>query len=136
MDTPTSSILDKNSIHAVSKLFKIISDPTRISILFLLQQQELSVGAITISLEMEQSAISHQLRTLKEARLVKARREGKTIFYSLDDIHVFSILEQVLTHVREIEDLEKAKASNCRFPLQKCLHHIRSHLRFRRLHFY
>ena len=105
MDTPTSSILDKNSIHAVSKLFKIISDPTRISILFLLQQQELSVGAITISLEMEQSAISHQLRTLKEARLVKARREGKTIFYSLDDIHVFSILEQVLTHVREIEEL-------------------------------
>lgn len=104
MDTPIPSILDKNSIHAVSKLFKIISDPTRISILFLLQQ-ELSVGAITISLEMEQSAISHQLRTLKEARLVKARREGKTIFYSLDDIHVFSILEQVLTHVREIEDL-------------------------------
>ena len=89
--------------------FKIISDPTRISILFLLQQQELSVGAITISLEMEQSAISHQLRTLKEARLVKARREGKTIFYSLDDIHVFSILEQVLTHVKEIEDLEESE---------------------------
>ncbi|MDD4448549.1 ArsR/SmtB family transcription factor [Trichococcus shcherbakoviae] len=109
MDTPTPSILDKNSIHAVSKLFKIISDPTRISILFLLQQQELSVGAITIALEMEQSAISHQLRTLKEARLVKARREGKTIFYSLDDIHVFSILEQVLTHVKEIEDLEESE---------------------------
>ena len=109
MDTPTSSILDKNSSHAVSKLFKIISDPTRISILFLLQQQELSVGAITIALEMEQSAISHQLRTLKEARLVKARREGKTIFYSLDDIHVFSILEQVLTHVKEIEDLEESE---------------------------
>ena len=105
MDRATSFILDKNSIFAVSKLFKIISDPTRISIFFLLQQQELSVGAITIALEMEQSAISHQLRTLKEARLVKARREGKTIFYSLDDIHVFSILEQVLTHVREIEDL-------------------------------
>lgn len=109
MDTPTPSILDKNSIHAVSKLFKIISDPTRISILFLLQQQELSVWAITIALEMEQSAISHQLRTLKEARLVKARREGKTIFYSLDDIHVFSILEQVLTHVKEIEDLEESE---------------------------
>ena len=109
MDTPTPSILDQNSIHAVSKLFKIISDPTRISILFLLQQQELSVGAITIALEMEQSAISHQLRTLKEARLVKARREGKTIFYSRDDIHVFSILEQVLTHVKEIEDLEESE---------------------------
>jgi len=67
------------------------------------------VGAITIALEMEQSAISHQLRTLKEARLVKARREGKTIFYSLDDIHVFSILEQVLTHVKEIEDLEESE---------------------------
>lgn len=103
MDIPTSAMLDKESIHSVSKIFKIISDPTRISILFLLQQQELSVGAITTSLEMEQSAISHQLKTLKEARLVKARREGKAIYYSLDDNHVFSILEQVLTHVREEE---------------------------------
>lgn len=104
MDTPTSAMLDQESIHSVSKIFKIISDPTRISILFLLQQQELSVGAITTSLGMEQSVISHQLRTLKEARLVKARREGKTILYSLDDSHVFSILEQVLTHVRESEE--------------------------------
>ncbi len=52
---------------------------------------------------MEQSAISHQLKTLKDARLVKSRREGKSMLYSLDDLHVFSILEQVLTHVSELE---------------------------------
>ena len=104
VNTPITPQLDKKSIQSVSKIFKIISDPTRISILFLLQQQELSVGSITTSLEMEQSAISHQLRTLKEARLVKARREGKAIFYSLDDPHVVHILEQVLDHVREIAE--------------------------------
>lgn len=55
---------------------------------------------------MEQSAISHQLKTLKDARLVKSRREGKSMLYSLDDLHVFSILEQVLTHVNELEKIK------------------------------
>ena len=103
MDIKKTSPIDKESILSISKLFKVISDPTRLSILFLLQKEELSVGNIVLALDMEQSAISHQLKTLKDARLVKSRREGKSMLYSLDDLHVFSILEQVLTHINELE---------------------------------
>lgn len=101
MDISATSPIDKKTIQSISKLFKVISDPTRLSILFLLQKKELSVGNIALALNMEQSAISHQLKTLKDSRLVKARREGKSMVYSLDDLHVFSILEQVLIHIKE-----------------------------------
>lgn len=104
MDIPQASPIDKETIQSISKLFKVISDPTRLSILFLLQKKEKSVGNIALALEMEQSAISHQLKTLKDSRLVKARREGKSMVYSLDDLHVFSLLKQVLIHVRETEN--------------------------------
>ena len=97
MDTSTTSPINKEKIQSISKVFKVISDPTRLSILFLLQKEELSVGNIVLALDMEQSAISHQLKILK------ARREGKSMVYSLDDLHVFSILEQVLTHINEQE---------------------------------
>ncbi|WP_035618703.1 ArsR/SmtB family transcription factor [Lacticigenium naphthae] len=92
---------DNETIQCVSKFFKVISDPTRISILFLLKKKEHNVGEIATSLNMEQSAISHQLNTLKKYKLVKSRRNGKSIFYSLDDEHVFSILEQVINHTQE-----------------------------------
>ena len=95
--------INKEKIQSISKVFKVISDPTRLSILFLLQKEELSVGNIVLALDMEQSAISHQLKILKDSRLVKTRREGKSMVYSLDDLHVFSILEQVLTHINEQE---------------------------------
>lgn len=101
MDIQEPSTINKETIQSISKLFKVISDPTRLSILFLLQQKELSVGSIVLALDKEQSAISHQLKILKDARLVKAKREGKSMIYSLDDLHVFSILEQVLSHVNE-----------------------------------
>ena len=101
MDKPAAYPVDKETIQSISKLFKVISDPTRLSILFLLQSEELSVGNIATSLDMEQSAVSHQLKTLKDSRLVKAKRAGKIVIYSLDDYHVFSILEQVSTHIEE-----------------------------------
>lgn len=88
-------------IQEISKVFKIISDPTRLSILFLLQYNELSVKSIAAALEKEQSAISHQLQTLKKSRLVKSKRDGKSMLYSLDDSHVFGVLEQVLNHINE-----------------------------------
>lgn len=103
MEQSSTSPLKKESIQEVSKIFKIISDPTRLSILFLLQKEELSVGSIAQSLNMEQSAISHQLKTLKTSRLVKSKRAGKSMIYSLDDLHIFSILEQVSTHIEEQE---------------------------------
>lgn len=103
MKPSSTSPLTNESIQEVSKIFKIISDPTRLSILFLLQKEELSVGNIAQSLSMEQSAISHQLKTLKSSRLVKSKRVGKKMIYNLDDLHIFSILEQVLTHIKEQE---------------------------------
>src|SRR5690625_1686009 len=101
MDTSTTSPINKEKIQSISKVFKVISDPTRLSILFLLQSEELSVGNIATSLDMEQSAVSHQLKTLKDSRLVKAKRAGKIVIYRLDDHHVFSILEQVSNHNEE-----------------------------------
>ena len=103
MKSSLTSPLTNEAIQEVSKIFKMISDPTRLSILFLLQKEELSVGNIAQSLSMEQSAISHQLKTLKSSRLVKSKRVGKKMIYSLDDLHIFSILEQVLTHIKEQE---------------------------------
>lgn len=103
MEISDASPLNRKTIQSISKLFKVICDPTRLSILFLLQNKELNVGSIALSLDMEQSAVSHQLKTLKDSRLVKSRRDGKNIIYSLDDIHVFSLLEQVLTHIQEQE---------------------------------
>ena len=89
MDTSTTSPINKEKIQSISKEFKVISDPTRLSILFLLQKEELSVGNIAC-IDMEQSAISHQLKILNDSRLVKARREGKAWFTVLM-IFMFSV---------------------------------------------
>ena len=80
-------------------MFKIFSDSTRIRILDILIKGELCVQDIANELEMTQSAISHQLRVLKQAHLVKSRRDGKTIYYSLADDHVMTIMAQGLEHV-------------------------------------
>lgn len=85
----------------ISDVFKVFADNTRIRILWTLFDRELCVYDISNELKMTQSAISHQLRTLKQARLVKARRDGKNTFYSLDDDHVKRIIEQVLIHLDE-----------------------------------
>ena len=89
-----------------SRLFKVLGDPSRLSILHLLEGGELNVTAISEKLDMEQSAVSHQLKTLKDARLVKARRDGKSMIYSQLDGHVYEILAQMFTHVEEAHDSE------------------------------
>ena len=83
----------------LAELYKVLGDSTRIRILDLLSRQELCVQDIADGLNMTQSAISHQLRILKQAALVKCRREGKSIFYSLADGHVQTILHQGLEHI-------------------------------------
>lgn len=88
-------------ISRLSEVFKIFGDSTRIRILWTLFDKELCVFDISETLNMSQSAISHQLRTLKQARLVKSRRNGKNTFYSLDDEHIKRIIEQVLIHIEE-----------------------------------
>lgn len=86
-------------VEKVSQLFKVLSDPTRLKILNALSEGELNVTAIGQELAMEQSAVSHQLKLLRENRVVKSRREGKTILYSLDDEHVIDILQQTFEHI-------------------------------------
>ena len=92
---------DKEVIMELSEVFKVFGDPTRIRILWALFDNEICVYDIAQKLSMTQSAISHQLRVLKQARLVKARRDGKNTFYSLDDEHVKRIIEQVMIHISE-----------------------------------
>ncbi len=87
--------------YDLSELFKVLGDYTRINILFTLQKGEICVCDIAESLNMTQSAISHQLRVLKQARLVKYRREGKTVYYSIADSHVETMLSMGIEHVSE-----------------------------------
>ena len=92
-------ILAEEEVYFLADLFKVFGDPTRIKVLYLLVKGELCVNDIAASLSMSQSSISHQLKVLKQHRLVKFRRDGKTIFYSLDDDHVVNILSQGLEHI-------------------------------------
>ncbi|MBR3266320.1 MAG: helix-turn-helix transcriptional regulator [Erysipelotrichaceae bacterium] len=94
-------IKNENTLYDVAELFKNFSDSTRIRILYLLIDEEKSVSEIAELLNMNQSAISHQLRFLKNSKLVNNRREGKTIYYSLADDHVYNIISQGIEHVEE-----------------------------------
>lgn len=95
------NIDNEEALYEVAELFKVFGDSTRIRIIFLLFQQEECVCDIAKKLGMTQSAISHQLRILKQARLVSARREGKTIFYALADHHIGTIFCQAMDHISE-----------------------------------
>lgn len=90
-----------DEVYFLSEFFKVFADSTRIKILFVLRDGEQCVNDIAATLEMSQSSISHQLRVLKQNRLVKFRRDGKTIYYSLADAHVVNILSQGLEHIEE-----------------------------------
>ena len=92
---------DEEILYDVAELIKIFGDSTRIKILYVLFESEMCVCDIAQLLNMSASAISHQLRVLKQAQLVKFRRDGKTIFYSLSDDHVRTILDQGIEHICE-----------------------------------
>lgn len=91
---------DRRDLRAASELLKALGDPTRMGILSALSGQELSVSDLTEVLGMSQSAVSHQLRILRDARMVDYRREGKSVHYSLADHHVYDLLQSSLEHVR------------------------------------
>ena len=95
------NIPPKETMEQIAELFKGFADPTRVHILSLLQAGELCVTDIAGAVELSQSAISHQLRILKQMHLIKFRREGKNIWYSLADDHVKTILQMGLEHVLE-----------------------------------
>ena len=89
------------AVYGLAELFKIFGDPTRIRILYGMLDTERCVNDIAGILQMSQSSVSHQLRILKTSKLVKSRREGKSIFYSLDDEHVRAILNMGMEHIME-----------------------------------
>ena len=101
VDRLKKQIPDDETTQNLAEMFKVFGDNTRIRILWTLFDKELCVYDIAEALSMSQSAISHQLKTLKQARLIKSRREGKNAFYSIDDDHVKRIIEQMLIHVEE-----------------------------------
>ncbi len=95
------TIPGEDELFDLAELYKVFADSTRIKILYVLFESEMCVCDIAQVLEMSQSAISHQLRVLKNAKLVSFRREGKTIFYSPSDDHVRTIIDQGIEHVEE-----------------------------------
>lgn len=93
--------LDEDVVYELAEVFKTIGDPTRIKILYALKERELCVCDLSELLEMSSSAISHQLRILRNNKLVKYRKEGRSVYYSLDDDHVLCLFGQGLQHVLE-----------------------------------
>ena len=92
---------EETELYDLAELFKVFGDSTRMRILFVLFEAEVCVCDLAEALNMTQSAISHQLRILKQNKLVKSRREGKSVFYSLADDHVRTIVDQGREHIEE-----------------------------------
>ena len=90
---------DEIMLYDLAELYKVFADSTRIKILYCLFEEEMCVCDIANLLNMTQSAISHQLRVLKQARLVKFRKEGKTVYYSFNDEHIVDIVNKALVHM-------------------------------------
>ena len=97
----TDKMPDEDQLYDLAEIFKVFGDSTRIRILFVLFEAEVCVCDLAKALNMTQSAISHQLRILKQNKLVKSRRDGKSIFYSLADEHVRTIIDQGREHIEE-----------------------------------
>jgi len=99
-----SSMPEDNAMTKVASFFKILGDNTRIRILFALREREMCAGDIAVLLNMTKSAVSHQLAVMRNMHQVRSRREGKNIFYSLDDRHILDIIEEALIHMTHVDD--------------------------------
>ena len=101
IDTVRTKLPDQVALYELADLFKLFGDSTRISILWALSESEMCVCDICALLKMKQPAVSHQLKNLKQSRVVKARREGKIVYYSLDDEHIRRLLNLGMEHILE-----------------------------------
>ena len=101
IDTVKENMPVEEEVFELAELFKMLSDPTRVKILYTILENEMSVGDITEIVGSTQSAVSHQLRVLKQARLVKYRKVGKSVIYSVSDEHVATILSMGMEHISE-----------------------------------
>ena len=95
------SQIDPEDVVGLTEIFRVLGDATRVRILDALSSGELCVGALARRLGMSESAVSHQLRLLRAARIVRPRRDGRMVFYALDDRHVLTLFRQGLRHVQE-----------------------------------
>lgn len=101
LDEVNARMPEEDKLYDLAELFKVFGDSTRIRILFVLFEEEMCVCDLASALNMTQSAVSHQLKILKQAKLVSGKREGKSVIYSLADSHVRSIIAQGIEHVEE-----------------------------------
>lgn len=101
IDSIGESLPDDETLCELAEFFRVFGDSTRIRILYALSRAEMCVCDIAGLLGVSQSAVSHQLQILRSRRLVKYRRDGKTVFYSLNDEHIFSIIGQGIEHIKE-----------------------------------
>lgn len=104
VDKAQASVLDDETLMCIADFYKALSDSTRLKIINLLDKNELCVCDISVLLNMTKSAVSHQLKNLREMNLIKSRRSGKEIFYSLADAHVTRVFEVSVEHVMENKD--------------------------------
>lgn len=92
---------EMNILYELSDFFKVMGDSTRIQLLWALEESDMCVGDLAVLLNMTKSAVSHQLKVLKTAKLVRSTKKGKNVYYALNDFHVKTILEKALEHVCE-----------------------------------
>lgn len=100
VDIVLEKLIPEDDIVDISEIFKILGDPTRMRIVAALRIKELCVGDITALMEISLSGVSHQLRLLKNRRIVKTRRDGKMMYYSLDDDHIVALIDVALNHIK------------------------------------
>ncbi len=101
LETIKKTMPDTEQINDLSNLFKVLGDPTRSKILYTLTDNELNVTDICLCVGMNKSAVSHQLRILRDVKLVKSRKDGKEVYYSFDDDHITTIFKYALEHISE-----------------------------------
>ena len=103
------ALVDGDAVAGLADTFRALGDPTRVRMLDALSHGELCVCDLAAVLGLTQSAVSHQLRLLKNLRLVRARREGRMVFYALDDLHIISLFKETLKHVQEEQGVRSAR---------------------------
>lgn len=95
---------DDKDLEKVTSFFKILGDQTRLRILFALKEKEMCAGDIAVLLNMTKSAVSHQLAVMRNMHQVRSRREGKNVFYSLDDQHIVDIIQEAFIHMTHVDN--------------------------------